>query len=60
MSSAAGVWQYDNVTAEGAIALAFEAGFRQIDTAEMYVPLTVIPVTFLELPLRRDSSRMVR
>lgn len=33
---ALGVWQYDNVTAEGAIALAFDAGFRQIDTAEMY------------------------
>lgn len=33
---ALGVWQYDNATAEGAIALAFEAGFRQIDTAEMY------------------------
>lgn len=33
---ALGVWQYDNATAEGAIALAFEAGFRQIDTAQMY------------------------
>lgn len=36
-SNRPGVWQYDNATAEGAIALAFEAGFRQIDTAEMCV-----------------------
>ena len=33
---ALGVWQYSNATAEGAIDLAFKAGFRQIDTAQMY------------------------
>jgi diketogulonate reductase-like aldo/keto reductase len=33
---ALGVWQYDNDTAKNAIALAFQAGFTQIDTAEMY------------------------
>jgi hypothetical protein len=32
----AGVWQYDNATAEQAILLAFEAGFTNIDTAQMY------------------------
>ena len=29
---ALGVWQYDNDTAKNAIALAFQAGFTQIDT----------------------------